>query len=123
MENKLCLQCSTPLSGRADKRFCDDQCRSNYNHSQRSSSERMIMAVNKQLRLNRKILKTLNPKGMSVVRKEVLADMGYNFHYFTSIYVTKEGNQYQFCYDVGILPLEENKIRIVEYQPYMKNQG
>jgi predicted nucleic acid-binding Zn ribbon protein len=120
MENKLCLQCSTPLTGRADKRFCDDQCRSNYNHRQRSSSEQMIMAVNKQLRLNRKILKILNPKGMSVVRKEVLREMGYNFNYFTSIYCTKEGNQYQFCYDVGILILEENKIRIIEYQPYMK---
>lgn len=121
MEKRVCLHCSTPITGRTDKRFCDDYCRANYNNGVRSKDERMIMAVNKQLRLNRKILKTLNPKGMSVVRKEVLAEMGYNFNYFTSIYSTKEGNQYQFCYDVGILTLEENKIRIVEYQAYMKN--
>mgnify|MGYP007078669490 FL=1 len=57
---------------------------------------------------------------MSILRKEVLTEMGYNFTYFTSVYNTNEGNQYAFCYDRGILLLEDSKVRIVEYQAYMK---
>ena len=30
-EEKRCLECGDVIKGRADKKFCDDQCRSNYN--------------------------------------------------------------------------------------------
>lgn len=81
----------------------------------------MIQQVNKVLRKNRTILKTLNPTGMSIVRKEFLLERGFNFKYFTSLYQTKDGNEYWFCYDMGYMQLEENKVRIIEHQHYMKN--
>jgi predicted nucleic acid-binding Zn ribbon protein len=120
MDKKTCLHCGTSIVGRSDKRFCSDQCRATYNNSTRTKEEFLIKNVNKVLRKNRRILKTINPKGMSIVRKEVLLEMGYNFTYFTSIYVTQEGSQYFFCYDLGFLHLEDSKVRIVEYQAYMK---
>ncbi len=120
MEKKTCLQCSTAFFGRTDKRFCTDQCRATYNNNSRSKEERIIASVNKVLRKNRRILRTLNPTGMSIIRKEVLTELGFNFNYFTSLYTTKESNQYFFCYDMGVLQLEDNKVRIVEYQAYMK---
>jgi predicted nucleic acid-binding Zn ribbon protein len=120
MDKKTCLQCGTALVGRIDKRFCMDQCRALYNNNSRSKDERLMSNVNKVLRKNRRILRSINPTGMSVVRKEVLNELGFNFNYFTSLYTTKEGNQYLFCYDMGVLQLEDMKVRIVEYQSYMK---
>jgi predicted nucleic acid-binding Zn ribbon protein len=120
MDKKNCLQCGTSFIGRSDKRFCADQCRALYNNNSRSKEERLISNVNKVLRKNRRILRSINPAGMSVVRKEVLNELGFNFNYFTSLYTTKEGNQYHFCYDMGVLQLDDSKVRIVEYQAYMK---
>jgi predicted nucleic acid-binding Zn ribbon protein len=120
MDKKNCLQCGTVLVGRTDKRFCVDQCRALYNNNNRSTDERLINNVNKALRKNRRILRSINPTGMSVVRKEVLNELGFNFNYFTSLYTTKEGSQYLFCYDMGVLQLDDAKVRIVEYQSYMK---
>ena len=108
------------MEGRSDKKFCSDQCRASYNNSQRSKSERMIQEVNKVLRKNRTLLKMLNPSGMSVLKKDFLNQNGFNFNYFTSRYKTKEGNEYWFCYDIGWMQLDDEKIRIIEYQSYMK---
>lgn len=120
MEQRQCQQCGDKFLGRSDKRFCSDQCRAAYNNANRADSEQVIMQVNKVLRKNRTILRTLNPVGMTIVRKEFLSERGFNFKYFTNLYKTKEGNEYWFCYDVGYMLLEENKVRIVDYQKYMK---
>lgn len=120
MEKKRCLQCESSFGGRIDKKFCSDQCRANYNNLNRSEHERLIKSVNSVLRKNRTILKMLNPVGMSTIRKEYLNEQGFNFKYFTSIYTTTEGRVYYFCYDLGYMLLDESKIRIVEYQKYMK---
>lgn len=120
MEKKKCLYCKTAFQGRVDKKYCSEQCRSNFNNLNRSDHERLIKSVNSVLRKNRSILKMLNPVGMSTVRKEYLDDKGFNFKYFTSLYTTKDGNAYHFCYDLGYMILDENKVRIVEYQKYMK---
>jgi hypothetical protein len=108
------------MEGRSDKKFCGDQCRASHNNAQRSQSERLIMEVNKVLRKNRTLLKQLNPTGMSIIRKEFLSQNGFNFNYFTSRYKTRDGNEYWFCYDIGWMYLEDEKIRIIEYQSYMK---
>ena len=118
---RKCNYCSSEFEGRSDKRFCSNQCRASFNNSNKTESEKIILQINAVLRKNRTILKSLNPVGMSVVRKEYLEERGFNFKYFTSIYTTKEGNQYWFCYDLGYMNLDDNKVRIVEYQKYMKS--
>ena len=120
MEQRQCQQCGQKFMGRSDKRFCSDQCRAGYNNTNRAESEKVIVQVNKVLRKNRTILRTLNPVGMTIVRKEFLVERGFNFKYFTTLYKTKEGNEYWFCYDVGYMLMEDNKVRIVDYQKYMK---
>lgn len=118
---RKCQYCDTFFEGRADKRFCGDQCRAAFNNKNKSESEKIILQVNIVLRKNRTILKSLNPSGMSIVRKEYLEERGFNFKYHTNLYKTKEGNEYWFCYDVGYMHLDEEKVRIVEYQKYMKS--
>jgi len=51
---RLCLACNEPLMGRSDKKFCDDQCRNDYNNKLNSDE-------NNFMRKNRKILKAICP--------------------------------------------------------------
>ena len=48
-----------------------------------------------------------------------LAELGFNFHYFTNIYTTKKGLQYIFCYDMGYREIENNEYLLVHKQEYV----
>lgn len=55
-----------------------------------------------------------------MIRREFLEERNFNFKYFTSLFKTKDGNDYWFCYDMGYMYMDEDKVRIVEHQKYMK---
>ena len=125
--HRECLACAKPLSGRIDKKFCDDQCRATYNNRNKKAHEELIHSTNKALRKNRMILKSLCPNGKATVRKEVLIEMGFDFNVFTSIFPAK-GKLYYFSYEFGIMPILETsisegvpvkKVLIIERQPFM----
>lgn len=83
-EEKHCLECGEPLKGRADKKFCDDQCRSNYNNRANSDSTAEIRNINNILRKNRRILSAIvSPEGKGKISKAKLTDKGFNFKYHT----------------------------------------
>ena len=116
-----CLECTKKLTGRFDKKFCDDYCRNTYNNKVKRISERGIISVNSKIRKNRTILKTLCPSGKATVRKEVMVAMGYDFNYFSSIYHTKRG-VYYLCYEFGFCAIRERNIEkalIIQRQKYM----
>jgi hypothetical protein len=113
LKDHQCLECGTDFKGRADKRFCSDQCRTAYNNKQRSLENTYISSVNSILRKNRKILFKLNPDGKSRVSKDKLRSKGFDFNYFTSVYVTKEGAQYFYCYEQGYLLIEKDYCLLV----------
>lgn len=107
-----------------DKKFCDIDCRSVYNNKKRRDQEKELHKINSIIRKNRTILKTLCPKGKATVRKEELDEMGFDTNYFTTIFPTKGGNVYYFCYEYGYSPIIERstirKALIVQQQEYMK---
>ena len=124
---RKCLNCEKSLSGRIDKKFCDDQCRASYNNRTRRSSEAQIIAANKIIRRNRTILRSLCPLGKATVRREVLKEMGFDFSLFTSIFPYR-GNVYYFSYEYGFMPAQEKsfsegkiiqKVVIIQKQDYM----
>jgi len=119
MERK-CLDCGTLILGRADKKFCSDQCRNNYNNQQNRDATNHIRNVNNILRKNRRILARLNPNGKSKVHKSKLAEKGFNFNYHTNIYATKNGNVYHFCYEQGYLSIENDFYALVLRQEYVE---
>jgi hypothetical protein len=122
MDKKTCLQCGLTFVGRTGKRFCMDQCRALYNNNTRSKEERLIGSVNKVLQKIRRILRAINPSGMFVVKKEVLTELGFNFHCFTSMFQIKEGSPYHLCCPMEGLQLYTAIMRIVEYQSYMEKR-
>jgi predicted nucleic acid-binding Zn ribbon protein len=107
MEDKrTCPVCGEAIVGRIDKKFCSDQCRSEYNNSNNKYYNNRIRRVNSVLRKNRRILEELNPEGKTKVPRRRLTDRGFDFNYFTNIYRTRTGNTYYFCYEYGYLPLD-----------------
>jgi len=118
MENK-CIECNATFNGRSDKKFCTDQCRSLFNNRSKSEKEGYILRVNSILRKNRTILKQVNPVGKTTIRKEVLNSQDFDFKFFTHIYNTKNNQTYYFCYEYGYTYIPDDKLIIVNWQPYM----
>lgn len=114
---KACLACGSTLKGRADKKFCNDYCRNNYNNKLKSEDNHssVIRNINNALLKNRKVLQSLLPSGeeMAKTNKERLLRMGFRFGYLTHIYTTKAGKQYFYCYDYGYLPLDNDWFLVV----------
>ncbi len=111
---KLCLECGEKLKGRPDKKFCSDQCRTSYNNRLNGAGNlNYVRNVINILRRNRRILSELNPTGKTRVLREKLQAVGFNFEYFTSIYTTREGALYKFCFDQGYLEMEKGSFLLV----------
>jgi len=114
-DKKSCLECGRVLMGRADKKFCNDQCRNAYNNNANKESSNLIRKVNNRLRKNYKILDNYELKeGKARTKKATLLDKGFDFEYFTNLYTTKKGTVYYFVYDLGYLPLDNDFYMIVK---------
>ncbi len=120
-----CKKCGKAIYGRIDKRFCNAYCRNSFNNKIKRKDEQSILEVNRALRKNRTILKTLSPIGKSTVRKEVLSAMGYNFSIFSSMYRASKRKTYYLCYEYGFSPIVDSrgieKAVIINKQSYKGN--
>ncbi len=94
--------------GRADKKFCNDQCRSANYQRKNVVTEGLIRTTNNQLRKNYTILKALNKDGKTKVKKSTLVKEGFIFGLITGFYTTRENKTYYFVYDQGYLPIEND---------------
>jgi len=110
---RKCLDCGDLLQGRADKKFCSDQCRNSYNNRNNCNSTNLMRNVNNALRRNRRILADLNPEGKITIHRERLLESGFNFKYLTHTYTTRKGDKYFFVYDMGYLPLKNDFYMLV----------
>ncbi len=120
MENRKCLECYEQLRGRADQKFCSDQCRSAYNNRQYLDTHNVINSVNRILRKNYVILSTLHSAGKISTSKIDLLKKGYRFDYFTCMSTTRSNKIAYYCYDHGIRENENNKVTIVQSTPSVK---
>jgi len=116
MSEKKCLECSISFKGRADKKFCSDQCRSSHNNILNSDATNYIRNVNNVLRKNRRILDSLNPGGKIKIPASRLKEEGFDFRYHTTTYTTRDGVVYYYCYEQGYLPIEKNYLLLVVKQ-------
>ena len=95
---KKCLECSSIVHGRADKKFCGDFCRNTYNNRLNRESNKIIRNINKRLKKNYTILK--NTYKRRVVSKAVLIELGFDFNYITT-YEDHKGHISYYLYDRG----------------------
>lgn len=120
--NNVCLECGSQLIGRLDKKFCNDQCRYLYNNKKKRQHEIAILNINRILRKNRSVLKSLNPVGKTTVRRSLLENKGFDFDFFTHTYRTKSGSLYYFVYEYGYYLEPNEKVVLVTYQKYMNSK-
>ena len=79
-----CFECGKSLTGRFDKKFCNESCKSAYHYEQGLQKEQSLFKfIDRQLKTNRRILKEFNRAGKATVRKQVLIDEGFDPSYFT----------------------------------------
>ena len=108
MTQRTCPICKAPFHGRADKKYCSDQCRSTGNNKIRINSAPLFSKINSQLLVNRKILRKLCPAGKTIVPRSLLAEKGFNFHTFSSLYISSERKMFFICYDMAFTPIITN---------------
>ena len=80
------------------------------------------MSIDRQLKLNRRLLHHYNRAGKAVIRKTELLKVGFNPKYFTHYSKNRKGDVYLFCYEFGFLEKQENgkpKYVLVQWQDYM----
>jgi hypothetical protein len=115
-QEKVCLECGEKIIGRADKKFCSDQCRISYNNKLNSDETNYVRNVNNILRKNRRILIELNTTGKTRIASDKLNSRGFDFNYFTSTYKTKEGAVYKLCYEQGYREVENGYYLLVKWE-------
>ncbi len=112
--DRHCPECNEVIRGRSDKKFCSDSCRNSHNNKLSRHVNNLVRNVNRLLSKNYRILAQLNPNGKSKTTREALAVKGFDFNHHTSIYETKKGGRYYFCYDQGYILLEDNHVALVK---------
>lgn len=115
-----CLNCNDKISGRADKKFCSDYCRTSHHNRMNSDANNFMRNINNTLRKNRRILLSFNPNQTSKVTKTELLDEGFKFSYYTNEYKTRAGKVYKFCYDQGYLDIGRGKFALVKRKEYVE---
>ncbi len=111
---RVCLDCNQVIEGRADKKFCDDQCRINYHNSLSQKTNSSLKKINSILKRNRKIIRDFIQSGYNEVLRSDLADMGFNFKYHT--HQLKEGNKIvTVCYDFGFRFTKPSLVKLLSF--------
>ncbi len=120
---KLCLNCRESLGpGRPDRKFCDHQCRSIYHYEHTPDNDSIVRTITRILRKNRKIMLELNPYNNTKVTRRQLSDKGFDFGYYTGIYMSAEKEKYYYCFDMGYLCIDEKTVLLVREYNSVKTE-
>jgi len=120
-----CLHCGKFIEGRVDKKFCDHYCRTAFHRQKNEGYDSLFYKkIDKQLKLNRKILKKYNQAGYALAPKTTLEREGFNPVFFTSVYNNHDEKEYKFCYEYGFHLRTINgilKYELITIRPQMFN--
>lgn len=102
-EVRFCGYCREKISGRSDKKFCNDTCRNTYNNQINGEINNIIREVNNKLKRNRRVLESLLPANEPFVKlkKQALLNKGFELNYLTHTRQSTKGSVYCFCYEYG----------------------
>jgi hypothetical protein len=114
-KKRICPECKEPIIGRKDKKFCGDVCRTAYHNNVSHQSDSSMRAINKVLIKNRRILLEVTSKRSKGNTTDVhfLQDLGFDFSYYTHCRPYRSSQVIVFCYEVGYIRNEENKVQIL----------
>ena len=111
-ETKSCLECSFPIYGRSDKKFCSDACRTRFNNDRIRHAHLPMKEINRILKNNRNILQAFLSEGKKTTTRRSLEDSGFDFTYFTHLLPAVPTGKGFVCYDMAYIEDENSTIRI-----------
>lgn len=100
MEN-LCRECAAPLTGRSDKQFCSDACRTAYHNRRYRELWHDTVLINRILRENRRILASLFEEGVRDINLSDYRLKGFDSRYCTAVKRYLLGRTAYRCYEYG----------------------
>jgi hypothetical protein len=111
---RTCMQCGEIIRGRRDKKFCDDQCRNDFNNFVNSDRIACIRNTNGVLRRNRRILENILQTfdNVKIPLRRIL-EAGFQPDHLTQVQTTTNGT-FRYCYEYGIMLMEENMVMVVK---------
>ena len=115
MENqkKACPVCGSVLTGRSDKKFCDDGCRTTYNNRRWQQESEDIRKTHAILRRNRRILLSYSSSSDSVLlNRDKLMASGFRPDFVTRIAVDPAGGLIRFYYEFGLKKLPGKEVQV-----------
>jgi len=122
LKARQCIYCNKPLSGRSDKIYCNQYCKSAQQYEKKKTNESQYLLIDRQLKKNRVLLKQYNKAGKTIIRQSVLLDNGFNPKFYTHRWKSSKGKIYFFCYEFGFMPIIDNqkeKYLLIQWQNFM----
>lgn len=115
MASGKCIYCGKKFEGRPDKKYCNDQCRTNFSNDLKIKENKEIRSISLALKKNRNILKRFSEiKNGNMVPEESLRNSGFRFDYHTHYFTSElQKNVFTFCYDYGYREIGNKKYKII----------
>ncbi|MES2328149.1 MAG: hypothetical protein V4539_01015 [Bacteroidota bacterium] len=111
---RLCLNCEKPISGRSDKKYCNDVCKNEHHNQNTSDFAYIEKRLKKKLKSNRDILKEiLGQQNSCVVSKDLLVGKGYEMNYLTH-YRDVASKRYYYVFDHGFCEEKNGDLKVVK---------
>ncbi len=123
MGERHCRECGALITGRADKKFCSDMCRTSFHNREYRRKKKEMAEVNAILSANRRILEKLLEKGITELP---LSDPGMQnfcaglytsseqkgkrtiYHCYEYSYMIKRRGLTYFCYICASEPTQKD---------------
>ena len=96
-----CIKCGARIQGRVDKKFCCDDCRTDYHNNLRRKREKGLREINQILSHNWRILAARLREGRNRVSRDELAALDFNFEIYTTSRKTFPGRRIYACYNLA----------------------
>jgi predicted nucleic acid-binding Zn ribbon protein len=118
LPHRNCLLCKKIIRGRSDKKFCNDNCRNQFNNTQRPASNSYVKGINQALFRNRNILDSILPPAVPAVKanRDTLIEKGFQFRFYTHQSKADKGSSYVFCYDLGYQMIDTDHCIIIRQE-------
>jgi len=110
-----CKMCKQSFVGRSDKIFCSVACKSMYHRKLNKVTSEASYRIDNILHRNRSILLEILGKHKTQIRTEriLLDKKRFNYRYFTSRTVNKNGKVYFHVYDFAYMWFSDETVLIV----------
>lgn len=110
-----CLNCSTLIRGRCDKKFCNEYCRSIYNNKKNQYATNLMQRICAKLRRNHKIINAVlaNHAPDEPMDRQYLIDRGFDFQYVTEMVESSGGDIIYCCFDMAY-SIQSDGIRFMQ---------